>query len=98
MAPLNRPIADIDFILTEQDGHLSRDNAILKMGQDLPPGTPLVDDGTGKLIAMTSGLNSAGGALVDTAGILCYATDATDADTAVVILDDLAEVNGRALN
>lgn len=98
MPPLASPRYNVDCILTEQDGHLSRDNLILKMGQNLAANTVLQDDGTGLMVAKDAVLNSAGGALTAAAGILLYATDATAADTPVVALTRLAEVNGRALN
>ncbi|TIN41386.1 MAG: head decoration protein [Mesorhizobium sp.] len=78
---------DEEFILAEIE-FISRSNKTLKLGEDLAAGTVLEDDGTGKLIACSGDLNTAGDALVTAvAGILCRTTDATDADTEVAVLD-----------
>lgn len=86
-----------EFILSEASGQRSRDNGTLAMGQNLKAGTPLMDDGTGKLVAFQANTNTAGALETDAAGILIAPCDATDADTAVAYIARDAEVNGNLL-
>lgn len=97
MAILTRPVADVDFIITMQDGHLSVENGVLSSGQNLPAGTILQASGD-ELVALDGNLTTGGAALTAAKGILMYSTDATDADQPIAYVARLAEVNGRALN
>lgn len=97
MAILTRPVADVDFIITMQDGHLSVENGVLSSGQNLPAGTILQASGD-ELVALDGNLTTAGAVVTAAKGILMYSTDATDADQAIAYVARLAEVNGRALS
>lgn len=98
MTTLTMGARDEEFILSEANGQLSRSNATLKSGQNLISGTLLEDDGTGKLIASSGDLNTAGDELTTPiAGVLCRTTDATDGDVEVAILDKDAEVKDAFL-
>ncbi|MGR9252734.1 head decoration protein [Rhizobium leguminosarum] len=97
MTTLTMGERDEEFILSEANGQLSRSNATLKSGQNLKSGTLLKDDGTGKLIAATGSLNTAGDLVTPIAGILCRTTDATGGDVSVSILDKDAEVKDAFL-
>jgi hypothetical protein len=83
------------FILTEQDGHLSREVGILASGQNLVAGTVLQLSG-GKLIAYTAHEDSHGSLITDAVGILYDNVDASatgsNADTKVTYVARLAEV------
>ncbi|KEC73157.1 phage protein [Rhizobium leguminosarum bv. phaseoli CCGM1] len=97
MTTLTMGERDEEFILSEANGQLSRSNATLKSGENLKAGTLLKDDGTGKLIAATGSLNTAGDLVTPIAGILCRTTDATGGDVSVSILDKDAEVKDAFL-
>lgn len=86
-----------EFILTEDDGSLSRDNGTVASGQNLAAGTVLMDNGSGKLIAHDGTLNSDGTVATAVAGILIYAVDASAADTACSYVDYACEVKDAFL-
>lgn len=85
-----------DFLLSEANGSLSRDNEILASGQsNLPAGTVLGKvTASGKFVVIdptkTDGSQSA-------AAILWAGADAASADTAVVVIARSAEVKADAL-
>lgn len=81
-----------EFILSEANGHRSRDNGTLASGQNLIAGTVVMDNGADKLIAYTAGEVTDGGT-DEAAGILIAAGDASTGDLAVSILARDAEVN-----
>jgi hypothetical protein len=78
-----------EFILSEANGHRSRDNGILKTGENLPAGAVLMDD-AGKLVQYEDGTGA------EAVGVLIYPTNAA-ADTAVSYVARDAEVNGKKL-
>jgi hypothetical protein len=89
-----RPAAS--FILSEANGHRSRENGTVVSGQVLAAGTVVMDNGSGKLTALTAA--GTGGDLDDDAvGIIIYPIDATDGDVAASYIARDAEVNGNCL-
>lgn len=84
------------FILTEANGQRSRENGTLVSGQNLAAGAVLMDNGAGKLTALTSSGTSGDldGAAV---GILINATDATLGDVGASYIARDAEVNFKVL-
>lgn len=84
------------FILTEANGQRSRENGTLVSGQNLAAGTVLMDNGAGKLTALTASgtASELDGAA---AGILINATDATLGDVGVSYIARDAEVNFKVL-
>ncbi|RWO90921.1 head decoration protein [Mesorhizobium sp.] len=80
-----------EFILSEANGHRSRENGTLDTG-DLAAGTVLQVSGL-KLIAFTGATATDGSLVVEAAGILIAAADATDADVEVAYIARDAEVN-----
>ncbi|MEJ6845097.1 head decoration protein [Sinorhizobium fredii] len=86
-----------EFILSEANGHRSRENGTLASGENLPAGTVLQDNGAGKLIAFDGDTNTAGSLVTEAAGILLAATDATDGDVEVAYVARDAEVNLKLL-
>lgn len=85
------------FILSEANGHRSRENGIVASGQNvLRAGTVVMDNGSGKLIAYTAEEVTAGGSN-EAAGIIMYEVDATSEDVAVAYIARDAEVILSAL-
>lgn len=85
------------FILSEANGHRSRENGVVASGQGkLAAGTVVMDNGSGKLIAYGGGDTTEGGTN-EAAGIICYAVDATSVDVAVAYIARDAEVNQKNL-
>jgi hypothetical protein len=85
-----------EFILSEANGHRSRENATLITGQNLGAGAVL-----GKITATgkyTGYDNGAGDGSQAAAGILYAAVDATNADMDCVVIVRHAEVIGDALD
>jgi hypothetical protein len=84
-----------EFILTEQDGHLSREVGILAAGQVLVAGTVLQRSGA-NLVAYGGAEDSSGALIGDAAGILYDNVDTSvtglNADTKVTYVARLAEV------
>jgi hypothetical protein len=79
-----------EFILTEEDGHLSRDNVTIAESQTIIPGTILVS-GAGGHAAYAAG----GGAA---SGIAIYgATTGAGETTQIAAITRVAEVNGKCL-
>jgi hypothetical protein len=98
--PLTKPLYELrhpgEFILTEQQGHLSRENAIIASGNGpIVPGQVL-----GKITA-SGKYNIYKPAAVDgsqtAAAIAIYGGDSTSADLPVSIIARLAEINGNTL-
>ncbi|WP_298233637.1 head decoration protein [uncultured Azohydromonas sp.] len=84
-----------DFLLSEANGSYSRENEILAAGQHLQAGTVVARlTATGKFTALAP---TAETGAEDAAGILLATTNATDADTAVVVVSRAAEVKADAL-
>ncbi|TIX63750.1 MAG: head decoration protein [Mesorhizobium sp.] len=79
------------FILSEANGHRSRENGTLDTG-NLAAGTVLQFSGS-KLIAFDAATITDGSLAVEAAGILIAAADATDADVEVAYIARDAEVN-----
>ncbi len=73
-----------EFLISEASGNRSRDNAIVKSGENLPAGQ-VVKLSTGKLVAYAGTGTSV--------GILLGAVDATSADAAGVMISRDAEIN-----
>lgn len=85
-----------EFILSEANGHRSRENGTLVSGQDLAAGTVLMDNGAGKLTALTAA-GTAADLDGEAVGILLAATDASDGDVEAAYIARDAEVNGNSL-
>lgn len=83
------------FILTEANGHRSRDNGVLDTG-DLAAGTVVMFSGT-KLVAFAVDEATDGSLVTEAAGILIYAADASSADQDVAYIARDAEVNLKLL-
>lgn len=81
-----------EFIISEANGHRSRQNGTLVSGQDLIAGTVVMDNGSGKLTVYTAG-DATDGGTSEAAGILIYAGDASGGDIAVSYIARDAEVN-----
>lgn len=86
-----------EFIISEANGHRSRENGTLLSGQNLAAGTVLQDNGAGKLIAFDADTNTAGSLVDEAAGILLAAVDATDGDQDCAYIARDAEVNLKLL-
>lgn len=86
-----------EFILSEANGHRSRENGTLASGENLAAGTVLMDNGAGKLVEFDGATNTAGDLVTEAAGILLAATDASSADTEVAYIARDAEVNLKLL-
>lgn len=83
------------FLISEADGHLSRDNVTLVSGEDLEDGTVLGKiTATGKYAHYD---NQAGDGTQVAKGIIYGKGDASDGDIVVCIIDKDAEVNGNEL-
>lgn len=85
-----------EFILSEANGQLSRENGTLVSGQNLAAGTVVMDNGSGKLTAYTGSEVTEDGSILD-GGILINDSDATDGDLAVAYIARDAEVNANLL-
>lgn len=89
--------ANCGFILSEANGHRSRENGVVASGQGkLAAGTVVMDNGSGKLIAYAGGDTTDGGTN-EAIGIIMYNVDATSEDVAVAYIARDAEVNQKAL-
>ncbi|TCN30331.1 head decoration protein [Sinorhizobium americanum] len=86
-----------EFILSEANGHRSRESGTLASGQDLAAGTVLQDNGAGKLVAFDADTNTAGDLVDEAVGILLAAGDASDGDIEVAYIARDAEVNLKLL-
>jgi len=84
-----------EFILSEANGHRSRENGTVVLGQNLAAGTVVMDNGAGKLTALTALTTDVLDGTVK--GILIYPIDATLADVAASYIARDAEVNGELL-
>ena len=83
-----------EFIMSEAGGMRSRENGIVVTGQNLVAGQ-VVQLAAGKLTAFTAAVDTDGNLLVEAAGIVIYAADATSSDVEVAYLARDAEVNGN---
>lgn len=85
------------FILSEANGHRSRENGTVASGAGkVPAGTVAMDNGSGKLVAFTGEEVTAGGAN-EAVGVIMYNVDATDEDVPVAYIARDAEVNVHGL-
>ena len=90
-----------EFIISEANHQRSRENGIVKVGQNLVAGEIVQADGTGDLITADGVLDSAGDVVTPVAGILIDNVDASatgsNADTPAAYIIGEAEVNGNLL-
>ena len=88
------------FILSEANGHRSRENGTVAQGENLAAGQAVMLSGA-NLVAQDGALDTAGDLVTPTVGLLIYNVDASatglDADTAASFLARDAEVNGNLL-
>lgn len=82
-----------EFVMSEAEGHRSRDNGILKSGEDLAAGTVVMWENGNPGDKLIEYVVSTGAAV---AGVLLYKTDAT-ADTYVSYMARDCEVNLKLL-
>lgn len=86
------------FILSEANGHRSRENGVVASGAgELKAGTVVMDNGSGKLVAFTGEESTAYGGANEAVGVIMYNVDATDEDVAVAYIARDAEVNFHGL-
>ena len=78
-----------EFIMSEANGHRSRETGTLKTGQDVVAGTVMQLDGTGDMIAWDDTSEEACGIILATMDV--------DADTPAAYLARDAEVNANLL-
>lgn len=86
-----------EFVLSEAEGQRSRENGTVASGQDLAAGTVVQDNGSGKLIACSGTLNTAGDLVTAVAGVILAKADASAGDVDVAYIARDAEVNGNTL-
>lgn len=96
MTTLTEGPRNAGFILSEANGNRSRENGTLVSGQNLSAGRVLMDNGSGKLTALTA-VGTAGDLDGAAVGILIESTDASNGDVAVAYLARDAEVNGTTI-
>lgn len=82
-----------EFLVTRNPGSLSFEKGVLKMGNVVTDGRLLAIDGDGKFIPATGDVNTGGDSDETFAGFAYGAVDATAADTPIVVVARLAEVN-----
>lgn len=80
-----------EFILSEANGHRSRENGVVKSGRNLLAGTVVQFD-AGKLVAFTAVDDSNGTLVTEACGILIGNIDATSADVEAAYVARHAEV------
>lgn len=86
------------FILSEANGHRSRENGIVVSGAgEVKAGTVVMDNGSGKLTPFTGEESTEFGGANEAVGIVMYNVDATDEDVAVAYIARDAEVNFHGL-
>ncbi len=85
-----------EFLISEQNGQLSRSKIVVLSGQDLAAGT-IVQLSGGKAIAADGAADTPGDLLVQAAGVLFAAVDASLADADGVLIDFGAEVKDSEL-
>lgn len=86
-----------EFILSEASGSRSRENGTLVSGQNLVAGQVVMDNGSGKLTALTAQGTLSGELDGTVLGILLAPSDASGGDLAVAYIARDAEVNGNLL-
>jgi hypothetical protein len=84
------------FILTEQDGHLSRDNLKIAASQTIAVGGILVDGGAGGYVAYDKAAPPAAGTKVALA--IYPAVTGVGETTSIAAITRAAEVNGLAMS
>ena len=94
MATLTEGMHTGEYVISEANGHLSRDQVTIKAGEKMSAGTVVALHTGGSYVAY----NGAGSDGADTAkGVLYAGVDATDAAAPGVIHSRLCEVNGADL-
>ncbi len=96
MTAFTETVHDGEFLLSEADFTLSRDEITIVSGQNLVAGTVLGKITTGGKYKIYA--NGDGDGSQVAAGVLLNAVDATDGDKKGVIINDDAEVKGALLN
>lgn len=96
MADFTETVHAAEFILSEANGHRSRENGTLASGT-LVAGTVLQANGTGGLVAYTGDLNTAGALEDEAVGILLHDADASNGAVKVAYIARDAEVNLKLL-
>lgn len=99
MATYNEPAHPLDFLVSEANGHLSREQVTLTAAQgDLVPGTVMAKvTGTGNYIPYDDDLNAGTPGAGIAAGILCYPAPNNAATQLVTIIARQAEVQDALL-
>lgn len=94
MTTYNEPIRPLEFLISEANGHLSREQVTLLAAQgDLLAGTVMAKvTATGKYIPYDDDLNGTTAGAGIAAGILCYPAANNAADQIVTIIARQAEV------
>lgn len=85
-----------EFILSEANGNRSRENGTVVSGQNLVAGRVVMDNGSGKLTALTAA-GTAGDLDGTVLGILIEPVDASAGDVAAAYIARDAEVNGNLI-
>jgi hypothetical protein len=85
-----------EFLISEDDGHISRENVVVVKGQNLVAGAVVGKITSGGAYAQYD--NTAHDGTEAAAGILLQAVDATDDDKPGALLARIAEVDGDLLN
>ncbi|WP_018516475.1 head decoration protein [Rhizobium leguminosarum] len=86
-----------EFILSEANGHRSRESGTLASGQNLKAGTVLQLNGSSKLVVFDGDNNTAGDLIDQAVGVLLGAGDASAGDLKVAYIARDAEVNLKLL-
>lgn len=99
MASYSEPARALDFLISEANGHLSRENAVLTAAQpDLAAGTVMARvTATGNLVAYDDDANAGTPGAGIAVGILAYPAPANAATQQVMIIARQAEVQDELL-
>lgn len=99
MATYNEPAHPLDFLVSEGNGHISREQVTLTAAQgDLAPGTVLAKvTATGNYVPYDDDANGATPGAGIAAGILCYPAPNNAATQLVTIIARQAEVQDALL-
>lgn len=82
------------FMVSEANGHRSRETGTVASGQNLVAGTPVQENASGKLVAFTGLADTAGTTITAAKGVIYDNVDATGGDvTGAVYIARDAEVN-----
>lgn len=95
MATLTEPVHAGEFLLSEGNGQISRENVTIAAGQNLPAGQVVGQiTASGKYAAHDPG---AADGTENAAGVLYAAVNAADGDKKGVVIARFAEVDGAAV-